>query len=264
MKCGGNPDIEELTRLYDVLSVSEAGSAPGQVRICIEGTVTLNFNGVRVACLAVTPAELDVFALGYAICEGIIDDPASITEIAVEGENILVRTCRSNGEGKAFETEVRSSGSEGVYVPWEGLVMPLQNTTSVDISTIFAAMDTLHHLASTWKHTGGTHCAVILDASGEVQSHAEDMGRHTAVDKAVGKAIRSGVDLSRCFMVCSGRMPAGMVAKAYRAGISILASNNAPFSAGVDLARRLDMTLVGFARPPRAVIYSASRRISGI
>jgi FdhD protein len=122
-------------------------------------------------------------------------------------------------------------------------------------------MRAINERAPLWKVTGGTHCAVILDECGNVKSVIEDMGRHNAVDKAVGKALLDNVDLSRCFMVCTGRLPAGMVAKAYRAGISIFASNTAPFSTGICLARRVNMTLAGFVRPPRAMIYSVPERI---
>jgi FdhD protein len=253
-----------LTRVYDVLAISESGIHQGEAHICIEDTATLHLNGVPILSLALTPAELDVFALGHLVCEGILEDPGMIDDIAVDGRDIHVRTAGHDRLAGMCATELRSSGCIGVSTSWETLPAPLPDTLSLDLPTIFDAMDTLHRLASTWKHTGGTHCAVILDAEGAVHSHAEDMGRHTAVDKAVGKAIRAGVDLGQCFMVCSGRMPAGMVAKAYRAGISILASNNAPFSTGVDMARRLNMTLVGFARPPRAVVYSAPHRISGL
>jgi FdhD protein len=122
-------------------------------------------------------------------------------------------------------------------------------------------MRSINECAPLWKITGGTHCAVILDECGKVKSAIEDMGRHNAVDKAVGKALLAGVDVSRCFMVCTGRLPAGMVAKAYRAGISILASNTAPFSTGICLARQVNMTLAGFVRPPRAMFYSVPERI---
>jgi FdhD protein len=138
---------------------------------------------------------------------------------------------------------------------------PLGEGITIDLQTLFNGMSAINEHAPLWKITGGTHCAVILDQCGNVKSVIEDMGRHNAVDKAVGQALLDGVDLSRCFMVCTGRLPAGMVAKAYRAGISIFASNTAPFSTGICLARQVNMTLAGFVRPPRAMIYSVPERI---
>jgi FdhD protein len=122
-------------------------------------------------------------------------------------------------------------------------------------------MQRINEYAPLWKVTGGTHCSIILDGQGRVISAIEDIGRHNSVDKAVGKALIDGTDLSRCFMVITGRLAAGMVAKAYRAGITILASNTAPFSTGICLARQVNMTLAGFTRPPRVTLYSHPWRI---
>ena len=78
-----------------------------------------------------------------------------------------------------------------------------------------------------------------FDGTGGIVSYAEDIGRHNSMDKAVGKALMLGKDLTQCYMVCTGRMAGGMVAKAYRAGTPILISNTAPFSTGIDLARQV-------------------------
>jgi FdhD protein len=132
---------------------------------------------------------------------------------------------------------------------------------TISLDTLFSGMKKLNDNASLWRITGGTHCTVILDESGNLICGFEDMGRHNSVDKAIGRALLDRVSLSRCFMACTGRLPAGMVAKAYRAGIPIVASNTAPFSTGICLARQVNMTLAGFVRPPRAMIYSVPERI---
>ncbi|MDD1712819.1 MAG: formate dehydrogenase accessory sulfurtransferase FdhD, partial [Methanoregulaceae archaeon] len=149
----------------------------------------------------------------------------------------------------------------GIRTSWDSLKTPFPTGPSVDVRTIFSGVQKINELAPVWKSTGGTHCTIILDTEGHVRTAIEDMGRHNSVDKAVGKALIMGVDLSSCFMVCTGRMPAGMVAKAYRAGIPIVVSNTAPFSTGICLARRVNMTLAGFARPPRMMVYSCPERI---
>jgi FdhD protein len=92
-------------------------------------------------------------------------------------------------------------------------------------------------------------------------SCAEDVGRHNSVDKAIGKALLAGVDTGGTFLCCSGRMPEGMVSKIYHAGVPVVVTNNAPSAAGIDLARRVRLTLAGFVRPPRMNIYSVPERI---
>jgi FdhD protein len=129
---------------------------------------------------------------------------------------------------------------------------------------IFASMGMINDLAALWSRTGGAHCSAICDCYGGLVSYAEDIGRHTSIDKAVGKALLDGRDLSECFLISTGRMPAGMVAKAYRAGIPLIVSNTAPLTSGVEIARRLGMTLICFARPPRMSVYSGIDRIRGV
>jgi FdhD protein len=127
--------------------------------------------------------------------------------------------------------------------------------------TILESMGRVNDYSVIWKRTGGMHCSLILQEDGEVVCGVEDMGRHTTVDKAVGIALLQGVDLGRCYLVCSGRLPVDMVAKVYRAGIPVMVSNNAAFAGGIEFAERANMTLAGFVRPPRMTLYTGAHRI---
>jgi len=172
-----------ITQEYDVIEIAENGINQTWVEVCIEDSVNLLVNGTRVASLTISPNDLEAYAYGYLICEGIVSGIDAITDVHVDYPNIYAKVSLFSREISPSQTEIRSSGCVG------------------------------------------------------------------------------SVDLSRCFMVCTGRLPAGMVAKAYRAGISIFASNTAPFSTGICLARQVNMTLAGFVRPPRAMIYSVPERI---
>jgi len=253
--------LSPLTRKYDVITITENSFDRTWVEVCVEDSVNLIVNGTRVASLTISPDNLEAYAYGYLICEGIVSGIDDITDVYVEYPNIYAKVSSFSHEISPEQTEIRSSGCIGMRTTWTTLCEPLGEGISLNVQTLFAGIRSINECAPLWKTTGGTHCAVILDECGNIRSAIEDMGRHNAVDKAVGKALLDDVDLSRCFMVCTGRLPAGMVAKAYRAGISIFASNTAPFSTGISLARQINMTLAGFVRPPRAVIYSAPERI---
>jgi FdhD protein len=250
-----------MTEQYRVTAVSEEGTVQKYVDICIEDSVTLIVNERVISRLAVTPLDLVPFVTGYLLCEGIISQKEDIMDISVDLPDIRVDLKNISGFPDTPEVEIRSSGAPGLSTDWESLARPLGDGIRVTIDTLFDAMGLINEMASTWRSTGGTHCTILLDAEGNMVSSAEDMGRHSSVDKAVGMALLSGHDTAGCFMVCTGRLPAGMVAKAYRAGISLVVSNNAPFTTGIDLARRLNITLAGFARPPRALIYSVPERV---
>jgi FdhD protein len=250
-----------VTREYEILDVTEKGIEQTWVEVCVEDTVNLHINGVRVASLTVTPEYLEEYTYGYLICEGLVSGIHSIKGVNINLPDIHVEVTDQKANIPVGNTEIRSSGCVGVKTTWENLNRPVGEGIRVNLETLFEGMRILNKRAATWRTTGGTHCTVILDKEGNVQAVMEDMGRHNSIDKAVGKALLSGVDLSQCFITCTGRLPAGMVAKAYRAGLSVMASNTAPFSTGICLARQVNMTLAGFTRPPRVMIYSAPERI---
>jgi len=251
---------ETMTQDHQILRVREDTVEPATVLVCIEDTVTLTLNGMPVTTLKITPCDLDSFALGFLICEGLIPDPLCITAVHIDPPliDVVADSCACEVQGHSLE--VRSAGigirhRQGVSGP------PLGSGITIDKRILFEGIRQVHDTAPVWRSTGGTHCTILVDAKGHIQSAAEDIGRHNSVDKAIGKALLFGANPRECFMVCTGRLPADMVAKAYRAGISIVVSNNAPFSSGIALAERMNITLVGFARPPRMSIYTHPERI---
>jgi FdhD protein len=253
--------LPAVTQDYDIIDIDGDNIAETRADVCVEESVNLFVNGSRLASLTITPRDLEAFAYGYLICEGIVPGMDSIEEVRIEYPDIHTTVSSIAPGVTPGATEIRSSGCVGIRTTWASLTEPLGDGITIDLPTLFQGMQKINELAPLWKVTGGTHCSIILDEHGDVVSAIEDIGRHNSVDKAVGKALLDGTDLSRCFMVLTGRLAAGMVAKAYRAGITILASNTAPFSTGICLARQVNMTLAGFTRPPRVTLYSHPGRI---
>jgi FdhD protein len=250
-----------VTQDYDILDIDGEAICEARAEVCIEESVNLHVNGTRLATMTITPRDLEAFAYGYLICEGIVPGMEAIEDIRVDHPEISARVSSLSREVSPAMTEIRSSGCVGIRTTWASLTEPLGDGITIDLPTLFSGMRKIDEYAPLWKVTGGTHCSIVLDEDGQVISAIEDIGRHNSVDKAVGKALLDGTDLSRCFMVLTGRLAAGMVAKVYRAGITILASNTAPFSTGICLARQVNMTLAGFTRPPRVTLYSHPWRI---
>ena len=135
--------------------------------------------------------------------------------------------------------------------------------TSIDAEWITTLPDQLRAAQQVFERTGGLHAAALFDvASGQLLVLREDVGRHNAVDKAVGWALREGrLPLRATLLLVSGRASFELAQKAAVAGIPAMAAVSAPSALAVDLAERVGLTLIGFLRGPSMVIYAGADRV---
>ena len=152
--------------------------------------------------------------------------------------------------GKASIDEVRTRG-----------LRPLVSGVIVDAETLCSLPEKLRVRQSVFERTGGLHAAALFNPEGELVVLREDIGRHNAVDKVLGWALLQGmVPLSTHVLLVSGRGGFEIIQKAIAAGVPIVASVSAPSSLAVQLARELNLTLIGFLRGRRFVVYSGEAR----
>ncbi|HEV2421424.1 MAG TPA: formate dehydrogenase accessory sulfurtransferase FdhD [Candidatus Acidoferrales bacterium] len=153
--------------------------------------------------------------------------------------------------GKASIDAVRARG-----------VRPLKADFRVSAELICRLPEALRAQQQIFGRTGGLHAAGAFTANGELVAEREDVGRHNAVDKIVGWALREGkLPLSECVLMVSGRGGFEIVQKAAMAGVPVVASVSACSSLAVQFAREMGMTLIGFLRDRRFVVYSGSERL---
>jgi FdhD protein len=153
--------------------------------------------------------------------------------------------------GKASIESVRARG-----------VRPANPAFRADPELLCRIPETLRSGQEIFGRTGGLHAAGLFDASGNLRAQREDVGRHNAVDKIIGWALREGgLPLSNSILMVSGRGGFEIVQKAAIAGVPVLASVSAPSSLAVQFARQIGMTLVGFLRDRRFVVYSGDERL---
>lgn len=244
-------------REYASTKITRDGREPATDPVMVEETIELIINGTKLSSIVTTPDLHKELAVGYMVTEGAVKDRKDIEEIT-EKDGWVYLTIRSF---KHFDLwyELRSSGCIGVN--WDkrddDLFLPVQQTFRTEV-----LLDSVKNLYDdTQNRTGGAHSASLVDADGNLMYKALDIGRHNAIDKVVGMAVMNGDDLSRMFLVSSGRQPAGMVMKAVRAGIPLIISKAAPISSGVDSALRSNITLCCYATSEKFKAFSAPERI---
>lgn len=219
-----------------------------------------------------TPGHDEELAAGFLLTEGIIDDRAQLDEIAVpRGARNLVRVKLARGAKvptALFRRRFAANSSCGVCgkdsieaVRARGM-RPLDRAFRVAPEVLCQLPDLARPSQETFSRTGGLHAAALFDASGKLLVLREDIGRHNAVDKLIGWAMLAGrLPLNDCVLMVSGRGGFEIIQKAIVAGIPVLASVSAPSSLAVELARRMHLTLVGFLRGRRFVVYSGEERL---
>ncbi|HEX8280379.1 MAG TPA: formate dehydrogenase accessory sulfurtransferase FdhD, partial [Chthoniobacterales bacterium] len=141
---------------------------------------------------------------------------------------------------------------------------PIKDDASVATEIVLALPARLRAHQETFERTGGLHACALFDARGELQLLREDVGRHNALDKLIGRSVVDDqLPLRGRILFLSGRASFEMMQKALAAGIPIVAAISAPTSLAVDFARESNQTLIGFVRGETMNIYSGAERVVG-
>lgn len=244
--------IEEI----DAISFKNGTAKNVMEQVVKDETVTLTINGNISRSLSAIEDSLKEFAVGYLFNENMVRSLEDIKKIEIDGSAINVEI--DDTLLKTNET-VLCSDSAGGWRSKIKEVNPVESDFQVNVDELINRIEELKNNAEIWQSTGGTHVAGIVHDGQFVVK--EDVSRHVAVDKVIGYGILNGFDLNHSYVIYSGRMPADMVIKMTRAGVPILASNAAPANSGYNIAKKGNITLVGFLRGQRCNIYNNQNRI---
>jgi len=239
-------------------------------QVAIEDALSVDVEGVGTYTLMCTPNDTIPLAAGFAFTEGIIetvDQIASIVEcMETPGIIRLALTDPDRVDVGKRDLIVSSSCSLcGSSESVEGIlsrITPVQKRGKASLAFILDAIQSMRSRQTLFQHTGGSHAAALFDRGGEMVAMAEDVGRHNALDKAIGKCLLGKIPTAGGTAVLSGRLSLEMVAKAAKAGLEIVAGVSAATSLAVSAADRLNITLCGFARENRITIFSHPERIT--
>ncbi len=255
--------------------VRQGRSESTQECVAQEVAVSLELEGTPHVVMLATPADLEDFALGFCLTEGLIDEPAELErcEIRLREKGIVLALYRSPGGAarSAVRGEVPRRNLTGrtgcglcgtddldrvIRLPEQALP-----STPIRADALERAMKELGSRQPLGQATGATHAAAFCALDGQIRLVREDVGRHNALDKLIGALLRSDVDPAAGFVAVTSRASVEMVQKTALAGVSILAAVSAPTQLAIQCARDANLLLAGFVREDRATIYAGASRV---
>ncbi|WAT03137.1 formate dehydrogenase accessory sulfurtransferase FdhD [Rouxiella chamberiensis] len=235
-----------------------------------EVPVALVYNGISHVVMMASPKDLEAFAVGFSLSEGIIESVRDIfglevtpncngIEVNIELSSRRFAGLKERRRAMAGRTGCGVCGIEQLGDLFRPLA-PLPFTQTFSLSNLDNALRQLTSVQPIGQETGCTHAAAWIDPKGQLLGGCEDVGRHVALDKMLGiKARQAGWQAGAALV--SSRASYEMVQKTAMCGIEILFAVSAATSLAVDVAERCNLTLVGFSKPGRATLYTHPQRL---
>ncbi|SAI69234.1 formate dehydrogenase associated protein [Bordetella ansorpii] len=244
---------------------------PQDDHVAEETPVALEFNGISHATMLATPADLEDFAMGFALTEGIVGSASDVRgiELRPQCDGIVVEleiatACavrlRERRRAMAGRTGCGLCGVETLPEVLRDVPSVTANAP-IAVGAVLRAMREMRTRQSLHDLTGATHAAGWARLDGTIERVREDVGRHNALDKLIGALAREGRDASAGMILVSSRASFEMVQKAASAGAGVLAAVSAPTALAIRTAQRANLTLLGFMRQADASIYTHPERI---
>ncbi|WP_156567795.1 formate dehydrogenase accessory sulfurtransferase FdhD [Metakosakonia massiliensis] len=236
-----------------------------------EVPVALVYNGISHVVMMASPKDLEWFAIGFSLSEGIIEEPGDIygidvvpacngLEVQIELSSRRFMELKARRRALAGRTGCGVCGVEQLNDIGKPIA-PLPFTRTFDLVHLDRALAHLSDFQPVGMLTGCTHAAAWMLPSGELAGGHEDVGRHVALDKLLGHRAREGERWQQGAALVSSRASYEMVQKSAMCGVEILFAVSAATTLAVEVAERCNLTLVGFCKPGRATVYTHPQRL---
>ena len=236
-----------------------------------EVPVALVYNGISHVVMMASPKDLELFAIGFSLSEGIIERPQDIygmdvvqacngLEVQIELSSRRFMGLKERRRALAGRTGCGVCGVEQLN-DIGNPVAPLPFTQTFNLANLDPALEHLNDVQPIGQLSGCTHAAAWVLPSGEIAGGHEDVGRHVALDKLLGRRARESELWQQGAALVSSRASYEMVQKSAMCGVEILFAVSAATTLAVEVAERCNLTLVGFCKPGRATIYTHPQRL---
>lgn len=236
-----------------------------------EVPVALVYNGISHVVMMASPKDLELFAIGFSLSEGIIEHPQEIygmdvvqacngLEVQIELSSRRFMGLKERRRALAGRTGCGVCGVEQLNDIGKP-VTPLPFTQTFNLAYLDHALEHLNDVQPIGQLSGCTHAAAWVLPSGDIAGGHEDVGRHVALDKLLGRRARENDIWQQGAALVSSRASYEMVQKSAMCGVEILFAVSAATTLAVEVAERCNLTLVGFCKPGRATIYTHPQRL---
>ncbi|MGS0742150.1 formate dehydrogenase accessory sulfurtransferase FdhD [Glaciimonas sp. GG7] len=236
-----------------------------------EVAIALEYNGISHAVMMASPADLEDFALGFSLSEGILADPSELFECEIVNaeDGIQVQMQVASQRFMALKEKRRNltgrtgCGLCGAETLAQAIRKPLPviSDARFSVQVLHMAIERMQQQQHLQQATGATHAAAWVQKNGEVVFVREDVGRHNALDKLIGALAADKQDFSSGAVLITSRASYEMVQKAATMGIGLIAAISAPTALAIRLAQQADVTLLGFMRTHSHVVYAHGHRL---
>lgn len=260
-------------REVDVQRESDGKSERTKDFVAEERPVGLLYQGIPHVVMLASPADLEDLGVGFTLSEGIVAaaDEIQSVELVSEANSLAVRLQISSQRFSELLRRQRNltgrtgCGLCGVENVEDAIrnPKPVSGGVQVTRSELHAELAKLHTRQPLNLSTGSVHAAAWALPGKGIQLVREDVGRHNALDKVIGALVRAKIDCGKGYFIITSRASFEMVQKAAMVGVSFVAAVSAPTGLAIEIAERTGVTLVGFAREDRHVIYSHPERLQG-
>jgi FdhD protein len=238
-------------------------------QLAIESALTIDVGNLDSFTLLCTPNDKRAMTVGFLFSEGVIDEVDDISLLReCEDDDDVMRVkladprkgAASEGRNLLIVSSCGMCGSESIEDRVAALPV-VGETLKVPVETLWKVQRAMRNRQTLFDHSGGTHAAGIFDKNGEIVAVAEDIGRHNALDKAIGKCLLAKTPPRGLGAALSGRVSLEMVGKCARAGIEVIAAVSATTSLALDAAEHSKITLLAFVRETRATVFTRPARV---
>jgi FdhD protein len=255
------------------------GGGPGTATLAVEAALEVRVNGAPFAVIMRTPGDDRALVAGFLLAEDVVRqteeivrlDPCADTDEEAR-DYVMQAVVQGDAQARLFDRlasrrQVLMTSGCGLcgrrtLESLQSRVAAVHGAWAMTAEQVSALPVRLRETQTVFTATGGLHAAGLFDREGHLLDSAEDVGRHNAVDKIVGRRLLAGdLPLADCALMVSGRASFELVQKALLAGIPLLAAVSAPSSLAVEFADAVGMTLCGFVRGDACTVYTHPQRV---